>query len=126
MRENRCCLSGFPDAPKTTNSQHNLSAFHNLVKGMEFVCPNQIRPADITYIRIDERFLYLSLIRDVRSGKTASYQAGDTFEAEGSVRVLEMALKELPKGTLPYAIRIGAASTVRIGLLKSRESVAAR
>jgi transposase InsO family protein len=36
--------------------------FHNLVKEMALAAPNQAWTADITYIRTDEGFLYLSLL----------------------------------------------------------------
>jgi transposase InsO family protein len=75
--------------------------FRNLVKGMELVRPNQVWAADITCIRTDEGFLYLSLLMDLWPGKTAGFHAGDTLEAEGAVRALEMALKEPPKEAFP-------------------------
>jgi transposase InsO family protein len=49
----------------------------------------------------DEGFLYLSLLMDLWPGKTVGFHAGDTLEAEGAVRALEMALKELPKEAFP-------------------------
>jgi transposase InsO family protein len=63
--------------------------------------PNRARPADITYIRTNEGFLYPGLLTDLRSRKTAGFHAGDTLEAEGAVRALETALSELPEGTFP-------------------------
>jgi transposase InsO family protein len=88
-------------APKTTNSWHCLPVFHNLVKDMVLTGPNQAWAADITYIRTDEGFLYLSLITDMRSRKTVDYHAGDTLEAEGAVKALETALAQLPEGAHP-------------------------
>jgi transposase InsO family protein len=75
--------------------------FHNLVKGMVLGGPNQVWAGDITYIRTDQGFLYLSLLMDLWSRKVVGFHAGDTLEAEGAVRALEMALKELPRGTFP-------------------------
>jgi transposase InsO family protein len=68
---------------------------------MVLTAPNQAWAADITYIRTDEGFLYLSLLKDMRPGKIAGFHAGDTLEAEGAVRALQMALKELPAGVFP-------------------------
>jgi transposase InsO family protein len=87
--------------PKTTNSRHSLPVFQNLVKEMALTGPNQAWAADITYIRTDEGFLYLSLLMDLWSRKIVGWHAGDTLETEGAVRALEMALRELPKGALP-------------------------
>jgi transposase InsO family protein len=101
LREKPLPLERLPCAPKTTNSRHNLPVFRNLVKGMELFRPNQAWAADITYIRTDECFLYLSLITDLWPGKIVGFHAGNTLEAEGAVRALEMALKELPEGASP-------------------------
>jgi transposase InsO family protein len=63
--------------------------------------PNQDWAADITYIRTGEGFLYLSLLTDMRSRKTAGCHAGDTLETEGTLRTLETALAKLPEGVRP-------------------------
>jgi transposase InsO family protein len=101
LREKSLFLERLPGVPKTTNSRHSLPVFHNLVKGVELVHSNQAWAADITYIRTDEGFLYLSLLMDLWSRKIVGYHAGDTLEAEGAVRALERALKELPAGAAP-------------------------
>jgi transposase InsO family protein len=101
LRERSLVLERLPGMPRTTDSRHSLPVFHNLVKGMELGGPNQVWVADITYIRTDEGFLYLSLLMDLWSRKIVGYHAGDTLEAEGALRALETALKELPKGALP-------------------------
>jgi transposase InsO family protein len=101
LREKGLLLDRLPGMPKTTNSRHSLPVFHNLVKDIELVSSNQAWAADITYIRADEGFLYLSLLMDMWSRKIVGYNSGDTLEAEGAVRALEMALSELPKGAFP-------------------------
>jgi transposase InsO family protein len=73
----------------------------NLVKGMELANNNQVWVADITYIRTDEGFLYLSLLMDLWSRKIVGYHTGDTLEAEGALRALEMVLRDIPQGALP-------------------------
>jgi transposase InsO family protein len=101
LRERSLLLDRLPGVPKTTNSRHSLPVFHNLVKGMELAGPNQAWAGDITYIRTEQGFLYLSLLMDMWSRKIVGSHAGDTLEAEGAIRTLEMALKELPEGVLP-------------------------
>jgi transposase InsO family protein len=101
LREKSLLLERLPGVPHTTNSRHSLPVFHNLVKDMELSGPNQAWAADITYIRTGEGFLYLSLLMDLFSRKIVGSHAGDTLEAEGAVRALEMALKDLPEGALP-------------------------
>jgi transposase InsO family protein len=73
--------------PKTTDSRHSLPVFQNLVKETELVRANQVWVADITYIRSDEGFLYLSLLMDLWSRKIVGYHGGDTLETEGAFPV---------------------------------------
>jgi transposase InsO family protein len=101
LREKSLLLERLPGTPQTTNSRHSLPVFHNLVKDLVLTGSNQAWAADITYIRTDEGFLYLSLLMDLWSRKTVGCHAGDTLEAEGAVRALQMALKELPPGSFP-------------------------
>jgi transposase InsO family protein len=101
LKEKGLLLDRLPGAPRTTDSRHSLPVFHNLVKDMVLAGPNQAWAADITYIRTDEGFLYLSLLTDLWSRKIVGFHAGDTLEAEGAVRALETALSELPKGAFP-------------------------
>jgi transposase InsO family protein len=101
LRERSLLLERLPGIPKTTNSRHSLPVFHNLVKDLVLTAPNQAWAADITYIRSDEGFLYLSLLMDLWSRKIVGAHAGDTLEAEGAVCTLEMAMRELPVGVFP-------------------------
>jgi transposase InsO family protein len=101
LREKGLLLESLPGCPKTTNSRHSLPVFHNLVKDMELVGPNQAWASDITYIRTEEGFLYLSLIMDLWSRKIVGYNSGDTLETEGALLSLKMALSKLHGGTFP-------------------------
>jgi transposase InsO family protein len=101
LREKSLLLEPLKRAPKTANSRHSLPVFRNPVKDMVLTGPNQAWAADITYIRTGEGFLYLSLITDMRSRKTAGCHAGDTLETEGTIRTLETALAQLPEGVRP-------------------------
>jgi putative transposase len=49
----------------TTNSNHDLPRFANLVKGVAVTHPNQIWVSDITYIRLGSGFVYLAIVMDV-------------------------------------------------------------
>jgi transposase InsO family protein len=101
LREKRLLLEPLPASPRTTDSRHSLSVFHHLVKDMVLTGPNQAWAADITYIRTDEGYLYLSLLMDRWSRKIVGYHGGDTLEAEGALRALNMALANLPAGASP-------------------------
>jgi transposase InsO family protein len=101
LREQGLLLEPLPTAPRTTDSRHSLPVFRNLVKDLELDGPNQAWVADITCIRTDEGFLYLSLLMDRWSRKTVGCHAGDTLEAEGALRALNRALASLPAGASP-------------------------
>ncbi len=94
-------LERLPKAPRTTNSRHSLPVFTNQLKELIITEPNQAWVSDITYIRTDEGFLYLSLITDDWSRKIVGYHAGDTLETEGCLKALEKAADELEEGIFP-------------------------
>ncbi len=101
LREKGLLLDPLPKAPRTTNSRHSLPVFRNLLADMKIDGPNQAWVSDITYIRTDKGFLYLSLITDAWSRKIVGYHAGDTLETEGCLKALEKAVKELEEGMFP-------------------------
>lgn len=101
LAEHDLLVAHKPGAPRTTNSRHSLPVFHNLLAGNTWQKPNQAWVSDLTYIRTEEGFLYAALITDVYSRKIVGYHIGDTLEAEGCLRALDMALNELPKGRHP-------------------------
>jgi transposase InsO family protein len=87
--------------PRTTNSYHCLPVFKNLVKELEVKKPNEVWVGDLTYIRTEEGFLYLALLTDKMSRKIVGHHCGDTLEATGCIKALEMALSELPQNARP-------------------------
>ena len=101
LDEKGLLLDPLPKAPRTTNSRHYLPVFTNQFKALELTGPNQAWVSDITYIRTDEGFLYLSLITDAYSRKIVGFHAGDTLETEGCLNALEKAVKELVDGMFP-------------------------
>lgn len=94
-------LERLPKAPRTTNSRHSLPVFTNQVKGLVLTGPNQAWAGDLTYIRIKDEFLYLSLITDMSSRKIVGYHLGKTLEAKDTIKALEMALKGKPEFAFP-------------------------
>lgn len=53
----------------TTNSQHQLAKYPNLIKDLIISGPNQIWGADITYVKLVNGFCYLAIILDLFSRK---------------------------------------------------------
>jgi transposase InsO family protein len=81
--------------PRTTNSRHWFGVYTNLYKDVHLKYPGQAVVSDITYIRTDEGFMYLSLIMDAYSRAIVGYDCSDSLEAEGALRSLSMAIKNL-------------------------------
>src|SRR5580700_11353416 len=79
----------------TTQSQHWFRKYHNLIKCMEIMRPNQLWVADITYYRIVSGYVYISLITDAYSHKIVGYHLADNLEAYNNIKALEMALSTL-------------------------------
>lgn len=86
---------------KTTESRHGFRVYTNQYKDLEVGEVHQAWLADLTYIRTEEGFLYLSLISDAATHKIIGYQASDRLEAEGCLASLEQALGQLPEGKRP-------------------------
>lgn len=89
------------DYPRTTQSRHRLSVFANLVKDLEPQGPNEVYVCDITYVRTEEGFIYLSLITDRFSRKIVGYASADTLAAMGCLEALDMAIDALPDWARP-------------------------
>jgi putative transposase len=87
--------------PHTTQSCHNLPVFRNMVEGTKLRGPNEVWVSDLSYLRTAEGFLYLALITDKYSRKIVGWHVGDSLEAVGCVRALEVALAELPPASKP-------------------------
>ena len=80
---------------RTTDSRHWFRVYGNLLKDVCLCSPCQAIVSDITYIRTDEGFMYLSLIMDAYSRAIVGYDCSDSLEAEGALRSLTMASRWL-------------------------------
>lgn len=78
----------------TTNSKHKFPSSPNLIKDIIPTVPNQIWVADITYIRLERGFVYLSAILDLFSRKVIGYALSLTLNASFAVEALKMAVRE--------------------------------
>jgi putative transposase len=77
----------------TTASNHGLPVYPNLARGMEVMAVNQLWVADITYIRLREEFVYLSVVLDAYSRRVIGWALGRTLDAALAVSALRMALQ---------------------------------
>jgi len=77
----------------TTDSHHRFRKHKNIVSNLEIIRPEQIWVSDITYVGTRENPSYLALITDAYSKKIMGYNVSDTLAVDGSLKALEMALK---------------------------------
>jgi putative transposase len=108
----------------TTDSRHDLPIYPNLAGGMELTAVNQLWVADITYIRLREEFVYLSVMLDAYSRRVIGWALGRTLEAELAASALRMALfaRRPAPGLVHHSDRgIQYASGSYTELLKDRE-----
>jgi putative transposase len=84
---------------RTTDSRHGFVVYENLLAGRELTGPHQALVSDITYLRTEEGFLYLSLVMDAYSRAIVGFDCSDTLEREGALRALQQALGQLPSGS---------------------------
>jgi transposase InsO family protein len=77
---------------RTTDSDHKLRVYPNLAKDLEVSGLNQLWAADITYIRLQEEFVYLAVILDSFSRRVIGWALGRTLESSLAVEALRMAI----------------------------------
>jgi putative transposase len=85
-------------APRTTNSGHGFKRYGNILKDKDLTAPNQAWVCDITYLRVQQSWMYLCLIMDAYSRKIVGWHLHNTLEMVGCMKALDMAMKSLPKG----------------------------
>jgi len=88
MAQNGICCSIRRAYKHTTNSNHNLAKYPNLIKNLVPVRLNHVWHADITYIRFAVSFAYLAAIIDGLSGKAVGYAIGKTLCAGLTIAAL--------------------------------------
>ena len=64
----------------TTDSDHASPIYLNLAAGFVPSDPDQLWVADITYIQLRKRFVYLAAILDAWSRKAVGYALGTTMK----------------------------------------------
>lgn len=85
----------------STNSLHHFHKHPNFLKEADITGVHQAWVSDLTYIRSEEGWLYLSLVTDDFSRQIVGWEASDGLEAEGCLRALEQALGQLPARSRP-------------------------
>ena len=94
MRANGICCSIRRAYKHTTNSNHDLAKYPNLVKNLVPSRIDELWHADITYIRFEVSFAYLAAIIDGFSRKAVGYSIGKTLSPALTIAALKDAISQ--------------------------------
>ncbi|NDD92543.1 IS3 family transposase [bacterium] len=92
---------------KTTNSNHKHRIYANLIEEMTVTDANQVWASDITYIRIENGFVYLAVILDLFSRKVVGWQISKRIDGELVIDAVKMAIarRQPPRGVIHHSDR---------------------
>lgn len=92
---------------KTTDSNHNFEIHPNLIEEMTVTGTNQVWTADITYIRIENGFIFLAVILDLFSRKVIGWQISKKIDRHLTLDALKMAIarRKPPRGVIHHSDR---------------------
>jgi putative transposase len=76
----------------TTDSNHGHNVYSNLAGKMTLTGLDQLWVADITYVRLQEEFIFLAVILDAYSRRVIGWALDRTIEDDLSLAALRMAL----------------------------------
>jgi transposase InsO family protein len=82
----------------TTDSNHDLPVYPNLAGAMKPSGINQLWVADITYIRLEEEYVYLAVVLDAYSRRVIGWALDRSMETELPLTALRMALARRAPG----------------------------
>jgi putative transposase len=82
----------------TTDSRHGLRVYPNLARQMVLTDVDQLWRADITYVRLQEEFVFLAVILDAYSRRVIGWALDRTLETELALGALRMALSRRSVG----------------------------
>ena len=92
MRQHRLDIRRRKRRVITTDSRHWMRRYANLAKAINVIRPEQLWVSDITYIRMNNGWGYLSLITDAYSRKIMGYSFRKDLSAQGCLDAMKMAL----------------------------------
>lgn len=92
LREHGLLVRRKRRGPKTTNSNHFYRKYANLIKDIELLSSGRLWVSDITYIRTEKGFVYLSLVTDAYSKKIVGWCLWPDLTSEGALNALKMAV----------------------------------
>jgi putative transposase len=96
--DNLLCLRTRRFVPATTDSRHGWRIWPNLARGLVTRHLNELWVADITYVRLQEEFVYVAVILDAHSRRVIGWAVARHLGASLAVEALRMALTERQPG----------------------------
>lgn len=93
LRERNLLVSKRKKYHKTTNSNHWMRKYPNIIKELTINRPEQLWVADITYLQVKSKHYYLHLITDAYSKKIVGYELSDNMQATTTLKSLQKAIK---------------------------------
>lgn len=92
LREHGLLVRRRKRKPKTTCSNHFYRKYPNLIRDLELMSSGKLWVSDITYIRTEKGFVYLSLITDAYSKKIVGWCLWPDLTSQGALNALKMAI----------------------------------
>ena len=92
---------------RTTQSDHDCLVYPNLIKGMTIDNINQVWAGDITYIRINNGFVFLAVLLDLYSRKVIGWAISKKIDRHLTLDALKMAIerRKPPEGVIQHTDR---------------------
>lgn len=78
---------------RTTNSAHPYPRYPNLVEGLGVFRPDQVWVSDITYIRLEQEFVFLAVVMDVYTRAIRGWALSRMLDGALTLAALKQALE---------------------------------
>ena len=78
---------------RTTNSEHSFPRYPNLVESLVVQRPDQVWVADLTYVRLKHRFVYLAVVMDVFTRAIRGWHLDRSLDQSLTLTALQKALQ---------------------------------
>jgi putative transposase len=87
----------------TTESDHAFRVYSNLAQHLELTDINQLWVADITYVRLEQEFVYVAIVLDAYSRRVIGWSLSRSLESTVALDALEKAISSRqPKAGLVH------------------------
>ena len=87
------CLAGMAPGPNTSRPHPEHKIYPYLLRGVNVTRPNQVWSTDVTYIRLDRGFVYLTAVIDWYSRKVLAWRLSNTPDSGFCIDCLEQSLR---------------------------------